>query len=242
MERFGARIVRIGVVLMLLAACAGNQPSSSPDAETPSPEASPSVAPAPIPEGQSLMDPGRYVAHVEPNAVITTTTPWYGAANAPGFVVFGQLDHFPYAELDLLNIDEVIEHPADPGDPAKTVPAPEDLFTWFVEDSGAEVVGEPITLQIDGYEAQQVDLRVTSDTECAPESTRPWPEACLLIFAIEGDPPVYAMGGIWMRYRVVVLPDVDGRTVTFIYSDYAKKFADRVQVADEVIRSITFDV
>ncbi len=243
MKRFEARIVTAGVVLLVvLASCAGSQPSTSPTEQPSSPATSPSSAPAPVPEGQSLMDPGSYRVHVEPNAVITTTTPWYGAANAPGFVVFGQLDHFPFAELFLLNIDEVIERPADPGDPWKTVPAPADLFTWFVEHSGADVVGEPITFEVDGYEARQVDLRVAPDTECAPESTRPFPEACLLIFAIAGDPPVFPFGGHWMMYRLVVLPDVDGRTVTIIYSDYAKKFPDRVQVADEVIRSITFDV
>ena len=158
------------------------------------------------------MDPGSYVAHVEPNAMITTTTPWYGAANGPGFVTFGQLDHFPYAELFLLNLDEVIERPQDPGDPWKTAPAPDDLYTWFVERSGAEIVGEPVTFEVDGYEAQQVDLRVSPDTQCAPKATRPWPEACLLIFPTYGDPPVFALGGIWMRYRLVVLPDVDGRT------------------------------
>lgn len=240
MERLRGRIVRTGIVLMLLAACAGNQPSTSPAGETPSLEASPTAS-APIPEGQSLMDPGSYLAHVEPNAVITTTTPWYGAANAPGFVDFGQLDHFPYAELMLLNLDEVIERPADPGDPLKTVPAPDDLFTWFLR-SGAEVVGEPITFEIDGYEARQADLRIGPETECAPKSTRPWPEACLLIFTIEGDAPVFALSGPGMMYRLVVLSDVDGRTVTIIYSDYAKNFPDRVQVADEVIRSITFDL
>ena len=241
MKRFGTRFVTAGIALMLLS-CAGNQPSTSPDEETAPPEASPSDAPAPIPEGQSLMDPGSYVAHLEPSAVITTTTPWYGAANAPGFVVLGQLDHFPYAELDLLNIDEVIERPADPGDPWKSVPAPDDLFTWFVERSGAEVVGEPVTFEVDGHEAKQVDLRIAPDTECAPASTRPWPEACLLIFTIEGDPPVFALSGPGMMYRIVVLPDVDGRTVTIIFSDYAKNFPNRVQVADEVIRSMTFDV
>ena len=189
MKRFEARIVTAGVVLLVvLASCAGSQPSTSPTEQPSSPATSPSSAPAPVPEGQSLMDPGSYRVHVEPNAVITTTTPWYGAANAPGFVVFGQLDHFPFAELFLLNIDEVIERPADPGDPWKTVPAPADLFTWFVEHSGADVVGEPITFEVDGYEARQVDLRVAPDTECAPESTRPFPEACLLIFAIDGRP------------------------------------------------------
>ena len=240
MERFEARIVMAGIVLMLLAACAGSQPPASGNGEASSPLPSPSSPPAPIPEGQSLMDPGSYLAHVEPNAVITTTTPWYGAANAPGFVDFGQLDHFPYAELMLLNLDEVIERPADPGDPLKTVPAPDELFTWFLR-SGAEVVGEPITFEIDGYEARQADLRIGPETECAPKSTRPWPEACLLIFTIEGDAPVFALSGPGMMYRVVVLPHVDGRTVTIIYSDYAKNFPDRVQVADQVIRSITFD-
>jgi hypothetical protein len=241
MKRPEARIVTGGVALMLLAGCAGSQPSTGPAGEPSSPATSPSSAPVPIPEGQSLMDPGSYVAHVEPNAVITTTTPWYGAANAPGFVVFGQLDHFPYAELDILNLDEVIEHPADPGVAWKTVPAPDDLFTWFLE-TGADVAGEPVTFEIDGYEAHQVDLRITPDTECAPKSTRPWPEACLLIFTIKGDEPAFALSGPGMLYRVVVVPDVDGRTVTIIYSDYANRFPDRVQVADEVIRSITFDV
>lgn len=242
MKRFGTRVGTAGIVLTLLAACAGNRPSTSGDGETSSPVASPATAPAPVPEGQSLMDPGSYVAHVEPNAVITTTTPWYGAANAPGFVDFGQLDRFPYAELMLLNIDEVIERPGNPGDPWKTIPAPNELFTWFVERSGAEMVGDPVTFEVDGYEAQQVDLRVAPDTRCAPESTRPYPEACLLIFTIEGDPPVFSLSGPGMMYRLVVLPDVDGRTVTIIYSDYAKNFPDRVQIADEVIRSITFDV
>lgn len=242
MERRTSRIVTIGAaLLLLLSACAGNEPPTSGNGDPSSPEPTSSVEPLPVPEGQSLMDPGSYRAHVEPNAIFTTTTPWYGAANGPGFVVFGQLDHFPYAELYLLNLDEIIERPADPGDPPKVVPAPDDLFTWFVERSGADVVGEPITFEVDGYEVHQADLRITPDTECAPKSTRPWPEACLLIFPIEGDPFAFALGGTTHRIRLYVLTDVDGRTITVIYSDVAKEFPDRVQVADEVIRSITFD-
>lgn len=239
MERLGSRLVRVGIA-MLLAGCAGGGPSTDPAGETSAPGTSPSVAPAPVPEGQSLMDPGSYVANVEPNAVITTTSSWYGAANGPGFVVFGQLDRFPYAELYLMNIDEVIEQPGDPGNPWKTVPAPDDLFTWFVERTGAEAVGEPVAVEIGGYQGRQADIRVPHRAGCAPKSTLPFPEACRLIFAIEGEPPVFSLSP-WMRYRLVVLPDVEGRTVTILYSDDPQGFPDRVQVADEVIRSITFD-
>jgi TRAP-type C4-dicarboxylate transport system substrate-binding protein len=43
-----------------------------------------------------------------------------------------------------------------------------------------------------------------------------------------------------MAYRLIVLPDVEGETVTIIYSDDADHFDERVRVADEVVASIDF--
>ncbi len=43
-------------------------------------------------------------------------------------------------------------------------------------------------------------------------------------------------------YRITVLPDVAGETVTLLYTDYAQRFDDRIEAADEVVRSIEFDV
>ena len=196
-------------------------------------------AAVPIPEGQSLMDPGTYLARIEPSAEITTTTPWYGAANVPGFVDFGQLDEFPYAELSLMNLQEVVADPGNPGDPLETMPAPDDLFSWFLERTGAETVGEPISVEIDGYQGQQADLRVGADTPCAPRDERPFPQACLPIFLI--GPDVIPFGPA-MAYRLTVLPDVEGATVTILYADDKDHFAERVQVAQEVVRSIDFVV
>ena len=51
-----------------------------------------------------------------------------------------------------MNLHEVVAEPNNPGDPLETVPAPDDLFAWFVEDTGAETVGEPISVEIDGYQ------------------------------------------------------------------------------------------
>ena len=195
----------------------------------------------PIPEGQSLMDPGSYLAQTDPAITLTTTTPWYGAANIPGFVVLGQLDRFPYAELFLLNIEEVVRDPGDPGDPWKLRQPPEDLLGWLVDHSGMEVVGEVVPVEIGGFAGQQADLRVPSDAECAPEHTRPFPEACLLFFAISGEPPVFPFAK-GMAYRITVLPDVAGETVTLVYTDYPDRFDGRGEVADEVVRSIEFDV
>ena len=46
-----------------------------------------------------------------------------------------------------------------------------------------------------------------------------------------------------MAYRVTVLPDVEGETVTLLYTDYVgPHFDERAAVADEVVRSIEFDV
>jgi TRAP-type C4-dicarboxylate transport system substrate-binding protein len=185
------------------------------------------------------MDPGTYLARIEPAAEITTTTPWYGAANVPGFVNFGRLDEFPYAELSLMNLQEVVADPSSPGDPIETIPAPDDLFSWFVEETGAETVGDPLSVEIDGYQGQQADLRVASDTPCAPRDERPFPEACLPIFPV--GPDVVPFGPA-MAYRLIVLPDVEGQTVTILYADLAENFEERVQVAEEVVRSIDFDV
>ena len=188
------------------------------------------------------MDPGRYLAQTQPPIILTTTTPWYGAANAAGFVDFGQLDHFPYAELFLLNIDEIIRNPGDPGDPWKVGPPPEDLLGWLVDRAGMEIVGQVVPVEIDGFPGRQADLRVPSDVECAPENTRPFPEACLLFFATYSEPPVFPFAK-GMAYRITVLPDVEGETVTLLYTDFAgPRFDERVEVADEVIRSIEFDV
>lgn len=127
--------------------------------------------------------------------------------------------------------------PSAPGEPFETMPAPDDLFAWFVESTGAETVGEPTTVEIDGYEGQQADLRVGADTTCAPEDELPFPEACVLIFPI--GPDAFAFIPI-LAYRLIVLPDVEGETVTILYADDAERFEERVQVAEEVVGSIDF--
>jgi TRAP-type C4-dicarboxylate transport system substrate-binding protein len=182
------------------------------------------------------MDPGRYLIRISPEAVVTTTTPWYGAANVTGFADFGQLDEFPYAELMVMNVDDVFADPRHPGDPFETMPPPEDLFAWLL-DTGVETIGEPTSLEIDGYAGKQVDLRVGGDTRCAPKDEQPFEFACLSIFPIGPDVFPFARG---MRYRLMVLPDVEGETVTIMYADAAANFDQRVQVADAVVRSIDF--
>ena len=243
MKGFSRRFAATCAVLMTLSvACTGSESTPDPGptgGSSPAGATEAGITAVPIPEGQSLMDPGSYLARVEPSAEITTTTPWYGASNLPGFVVFGQLDEFPYAELFVMNLEEVIADPSNPGDPRETMPAPDDLFAWFVEETGIETVGEPTAVEIDGYEGQQADLRLGSDTPCAPKEERPFHQACLLVFPIGPDVFPFAPA---MAYRLTVLPDVEGETVTIIYSDLAENFDERVQVADEVVRSIDFDV
>jgi TRAP-type C4-dicarboxylate transport system substrate-binding protein len=241
MKRWSRIVAMFSVVSLLVAACTGtgNRPDDADDVIEEPAATGPTEAAddaVPIPEGQSLMDPGRYLARTFPEAVITTTTPWYGAANGPGFVDLGQLDEFPYAELYLVNLAEVIADPRAPGDPVETMPVPDDLFAWFVERTGVETVGEPTSVEIDGYEGQQADLRVDA-AACAPRDERPFPEACLSIFPI--GPDVFPFVPV-MAYRLYVLPDVEGETVTIIYSDFARNFDERVPVADEVVRSIDF--
>jgi TRAP-type C4-dicarboxylate transport system substrate-binding protein len=244
MRRWPWIVAMCAVLSLLVVACTGGEggPDGTGEVAVPAEPAgsgSPDAAEdaVPIPEGQSLMDPGRYLARTSPEAVITTTTPWYGAVNVPGFVVFGQLDEFPYAEIYLMNLAEVFADPRAPGDPFETMPAPDDLFAWFVEDTGAETVGEPTSVEIDGYAGQQADLRVGEDTRCTPRDERPFRFACLSIFPIGPEVFPFARG---MPYRLIVLPDVEGETVTILYADDAEHFEERVQVADEVIASIDF--
>jgi len=233
--------VAVTALTIVAAACTGGDGVLDPGGTPSRSPSSTSETFTPIPEGQSLMDPGSYLAQTQPNIILTTTTPWYGAANIPGFVVFGQLDHFPYSELYLLNIEEVVRNPGDPGDPWKLRPAPDDLLGWLVDHAGMEVVGQVVPVEVGGFRGQQADLRVRSDAVCAPENTRPFPEACLLFFTIPGEPPVYAFAK-GVAYRITVLPDVAGETVTLLYTDYAQGFGERAKVADEVVRSIEFDV
>ena len=237
----GRVVVAVSALALVVAACSGDDGVSDPGG---TPSGSPSVASetvTPIPEGQSLMDPGSYLAQTEPNIILTTTTPWYGAANVPGFVVLGQLDHFPYAELYLLNLEQVVRNPGDPGDPWMLRQPPDDLLGWLVNHAGMEVVGEVAPVEIGGFPGQQANLRVPSDARCAPEHTRPFPEACLLFFTLPGEPLVFPFAK-GMAYRITVLPDVAGETVTLLYTDYAQRFDDRIEPADEVVRSIEFDV
>lgn len=245
MDRTFARVLIVAASALAVAgaACSGGNAVTAPSG-TPSGSEAPSSTSepfTPIPEGQSLMDPGSYMAQTQPNITLTTTTPWYGAANVPGFVVMGQLDHFPYSELFLANIEEVVRNPGDPGDPLKLRPTPDDLLAWLVDPAGMEVVGEVVPVEIDGFSGQQADLRVRSDAGCAPEHTRPFPEACLLFFTTPPEPPVFAFSK-GVVYRITVLPDVTGETLTLLYTDYAQRFDERVEVADEVVRSIEFDV
>ena len=245
MDRTFERVLVVVVVSALVVAGAACTEGAGPGADpVGTPPGSRSEAPEtviPIPEGQSLMDPGRYLAQTQPPIILTTTTPWYGAANVPGFVDFGQLDHFPYAELFLLNLHEVVRDPGDPGDPWKVRPLPEDLLGWLIDHAGLEVVGEVVPVEIDGFTGQQTDLRVPSNAECAPKQTRPFPAACLLFFTTQSEPPVFPFAK-GMAYRITVLPDVEGETVTLVYTDYAHRFDSRVGAADEVVRSIEFDV
>ena len=238
------RVLVVVAVSALAVAGAACTEGGGSDADPGTPSGSQSESPetvTPIPEGQSLMDPGSYLAQTEPAIILTTTTPWYGAANVPRFVVFGQLDHFPYAELYLLNLEQVVRNPGDPGDPWKLRQPPDDLLGWLVDHAGMEVVGEVAPVKIGGFPGQQADLRVPSDARCAPEHTRPFPEACLLFFTLPGEPLVFPFAK-GMAYRITVLPDVAGETVTLLYTDYAQRFDDRIEPANEVVRSIEFDV
>ena len=235
-------VIAVSALAVAGAACAGGDGGSDQGGTPSGSRSSASETVTPIPEGQSLMDPGIYLAQTEPNITLTTISPWYGAANSPGFVDFGQLDHFPYAELLLLNLDEVVQNPSDPGDPLRLRPAPEDLLEWLVDQAGMEIVGEAVPVEIDGLPGQQADIRVRSDADCAPKHTRPFPQACLLFFSTSGEPPGFAFAR-WMAYRITVLPDVGGRAVTLLYTDLAgPRFDERAAVADEVVRSIEFDV
>ena len=236
-----ALVVAVSALVVAGAACTESDGESDPGGTQSSSRSSSSETVTPIPEGQSLMDPGSYLAQTEPAITLTTTTPWYGAANVPRFVVLGQLDHFPYAELYLLNLEQVVQNPGDPGDPWKLRQPPDDLLGWLVDHAGMEVVGEVGPVEIGGFPGQQADLRVPSDAGCAPEHTRPFPEACLLFFTLPGEPSVFPLAK-GMAYRITVLPDVAGETVTLLYTDYAQRFDDRIEPADEVVRSIEFDV
>jgi hypothetical protein len=243
-DRTFARVLVVAVSALAVAGAACTEGGGSEADPGGTPSGSRSEDPetvTPIPEGQSLMDPGSYLAQTEPAITLTTTTPWYGAANVPRFVVFGQLDHFPYAELYLLNLEQVVRNPGDPGDPWKLRQPPDDLLGWLVDHVGMEVVGEVAPVEIGGFPGRQADLRVPSDAVCAPEHTRPFPEACLLFFTLPGEPEVFPFAK-GMAYRITVLPDVAGETVTLLYTDYAQRFDDRIEPADEVVRSIEFDV
>jgi hypothetical protein len=186
------------------------------------------------------MDPGMYAAQTEPGITVTTTSSWYGASNSPGFVVFGQLDRPPYAELYLLNLEKVVRDPGDPGDPWELRAAPEDLLDWLVRDAGMEVVGEIAPIEVDGYPGRRADLRVQPDAGCAPEGDRPFRQACLLFFPIAGEPPIFALAK-GVTYRITELPDVEGESVTVIYLDWGRGYDERAAVADEVVRSLEFD-
>jgi hypothetical protein len=179
----GLAAVAATALLVIGVACSGGEDAADPVPRSSSrPRAVETVTP--IPEGQSLMDPGSYVAQTNPAITLTTTSTWYGAANVPGFVVMGQLDHFPYSELYLINLDEVVEEPGDPGDPVKLRPVPEDLLGWLVDSAGMEVAGAVTPVEIDGFHGEQADLRVRSDVGCAPKDVRPFPGTCLLFFKI----------------------------------------------------------
>ncbi len=105
-----------------------------------------------------------------------------------------------------------------------------------------EVVGEVVPVEIDGFTGRQANIRLPSDAGCAPKHTRPFPEACLLVLRDRRGTCGASRSRRAMAYRITVLPDVAGETVTLLYSDYAPHFDERVEVADEVVRSIEFDV
>ncbi|MEX0985292.1 MAG: hypothetical protein WD096_09635 [Actinomycetota bacterium] len=241
MGRTLVRMLAIVAIGLSGSGCTGNGGTTDAVAEPSSPQPSPTEEAAPIPEGQSLMDPGTYAAETEPGITLTTTSPWYGAANVPGFVVFGQLDRPPYAELYLLNLDEVVRDPGEPGNPGNLRPAPEGILDWLVGDAGMEVVGEMSQTEIDGYTGRQADLRVQRDAGCVPEGARPFPQACLLFFPLSGEPHVFALAK-GVTYRITELPDVEGEAVTLMYLDWGRGYDERVTVADEVVRSIEFAV
>ncbi len=136
-----------------------------------------------------------------------------------------------------MNLQEVVADPGNPGVPLETMPAPDDLFAWFLEDTGARPSASRSPVEIDGYPGQQVDLRVDPGTPCAPRDQRPFPQACLPVFPIGPDAFPFGSG---MAYRLIVLPEVDGETVTILYSDDKDHFAERVQVAQAVVDSIDF--
>lgn len=229
-------VVVIAVAALIATACSdggsgdgtagvGGEPtgaSASPSAETPS-------EPVPIPEGQSSMAPGTYLARTEPAIELTTTTPWFGAANTPGFVVFGQLNEIPFAEIYLRNFSEVF----GPTDERRVEPAPDDLVSWFLDHPSVETVGQPTDVEVGDVPGRQVDVRVADHVTCPDTFDVP----CVYLFPLEVSPPWF---GLFEGQRVRVI-DVDTETPLMImYADADADFDERVVVAEAVIDSIQF--
>ena len=187
------------------------------------------------------MDPGTYLAQTNPAITSPPPPPGTEPRTSPGSSSSANSIASRTRSSSSLNLDEVVRNPGDPGDPLRLRPAPDDLLGWLVSSAGMEIVGEVAPVEIDGFPGQQADIRVPLGRRmCAEEHPTVPRSVPPVLHDLPGTSGLRVREGV--VYRITVLPDVAGETVTLLFTDYPERLGERAEVADGVVRSIEFDV
>jgi hypothetical protein len=155
------------VVSILLAACAGTGPATTPGATPqslapttgpiqPTQVAQASAAPRLLQEGAALT-PGSYTTRFQPGFTLTLIR---GVVDVSGSSwIDYEFGHDPTYELFINRIDKVpdLKHPGALLDP------PKDLIAWLTNIPGRTALGSPVDVKVGGLDARQVDVSTTTD-------------------------------------------------------------------------------
>jgi hypothetical protein len=245
----------IGISALLLAlvasgcaAAASSSPTatsrsvaSTPAAVPSVPAATPSPTPGPtqvvtiaLPEGGSVVFPGRYTTHFEPALTLTIDrqvqidcAPGYRCrgdvnVNAPNWLDL-EFGHDHPVEIHIMGFDRVY----DPKHPGKLMDPPTNLDAWIAAFPGVTVIARK-PVHVGGLDATQLDLRTGRDLAFGPTAFADFPSLGF---------------GAHQLHRVIVVR-VHGAAVIFgIGSINAEDSTlDRLAVAADILQPIVDSV
>ena len=131
-----------------------------------------------------------------------------------------------------------IVHVLDPGDQRSLMPLEGDVYDWFISHPRlAPVAGSDRQLQVGGFPARQIDLRLSEPVACG--ATHPNLRCVLIGYGPPGDEPFAVFEG--NRLRIVVV-DHEEEPIVFSYqSTDDEAFARRAGVFDRWVGSVDFE-
>jgi hypothetical protein len=206
----------VAVVVLTLGACSGGGGSEQ------------QAKGRPLPENLQALSPGQYRSEeFKPSLSFSVGEGWTNDLEVSDVL---SITRGETAGLGFMNVQEVYE-PSNPYE-MKVVDAPEDMVGWFQQHPYLQT-DKPEPIKVGGIEGQQLDVVV----EDLPEDySGACGTDCVDLFK-------FSDGSWWAfeeedKERVIILEDVQGKTVTIDFGSPAVEFDEFVPKAERVLDSV----